>query len=107
MTKNSNLKIIAGWTAVCFLVTQLWTVVALLFPIGRRRSAVVVSSSAIALFFLSGLLSILFDVPAGIPAWACEGILAAGRGDVRGALFHASSLGATAFFLGAAGRRIS
>jgi hypothetical protein len=89
------------------LLTELCTLLALLFPIGRRRTAVLVSSFLLAVFFLSGVLSILFDVPAGVPAWACEGILAAGRGDVNGALFYASCLGATAFLLGAAGRRIS
>jgi hypothetical protein len=89
------------------LLAQLCTLLALLFPIGRRRSAVLVSSFLLAAFFLSGIFSILFDVPAGIPEWACQGILAAGRGDHAGALLYASYLGATAILLGAAGRRIS
>jgi hypothetical protein len=89
------------------VLTQLCTLLALLFPIGRRRSAVLVSSFLLTAFILSGIFPILFDVPAGVPAWAGQGILAAGRGDGAGALLYASYLGAAAILLGAAGRRIS
>jgi len=98
----------AGFVAL-ILLAQLCTIVALLLPVGRRRSAVFFSSIPLAVFFLSGVLSILLETPGWIPGpgWACEGILSAGRGDAAGALLYASSLGAAAALLGAAGRRIS
>jgi hypothetical protein len=91
------------------LVTQLCTIVALLFPVGRRRSVVFFSSMPLVVFVLSGVLSIFPGTPGWLPGpgWACQGILAAGRGDVTGALLHVSYLCATAILMGAAGRRFS
>jgi hypothetical protein len=99
---------VANFAALVFLA-QLHTIVALLLPISRQRSAVLAGSGLMLVLLLPPGISILLDNPGSIPVlgWAVAGIQAATAGDAARSLLFLSYLSSGVFLMGAIGRRVS